>query len=135
MKATLLSLILAASAFAADSPGAGPLASTLEAWKQAMLKKDTAALDKMYSKDLSYTHSSAMTEDKAAAIAAIQKAPPKAIDFHETTTNVYGNTAVVHAKVDITNGENVTSKLKILMVWVKSGSAWQLVARQATKLP
>jgi len=135
MKATLLSLLLAATMFAADSPGTGPLASTLDAWKQAMLKKDTAALDRMYSKDLSYTHSSALTEDKAAAIAAVQKAPPKSIDVHETTTNLYGNTAVVKAKMDITNAENVTSKLSVLMVWVKSGPAWQLVARQATKLP
>jgi len=134
MKATLLSLILAAAAFAADAPNAGPLASTLDAWKQAMLKKDTAALDRMYSKDLTYTHSSALTEDKAAAIAAVQKAPPKAIEFHETTTHVYGNTAVVKAKVDITSAENVNNKLVILMVWVKSGATWQLVARQATKI-
>ena len=132
MKVTLLTLLLAVAAFAAD---AGPLSSTLEAWKQAMLKKDTAALQKMYHADLTYTHSSALTETKAEAIAAVAKASPKAIDYHDVTTKVYGNTAVLKGKFDITNDQNVTSHLVLLTVWLKSGSDWQLVARQATKLP
>jgi ketosteroid isomerase-like protein len=135
MKATLLALLLAVAALAADSPIAGPLAPTLETWRQAMLHKDGAALEKLYHKDLAYTHSSGLTENKAEAIAAVVKAPPKAVTIHSAATHVYGNTATVKAKVDITNAQDVTSKLDILMVFVKTGSDWQLAARQATKLP
>lgn len=131
MKVTLLSLLLTAAAFAAD----GPLDATLNAWKQAAIHKDGAALEKLYHKDLTYTHSSAKVENKAESIAAGMKAPPKAIEFLDPTTRVYGNTAIVKSKVDITNEKDVTSHLEILMVWLKSGSSWQLVARQATKLP
>ncbi len=121
------------AAFAADT--ANPLASTLEAWKKAMLSKDAAALQKMYHADLTYTHSSAMTETKAEAIAAVAKGSTKAIEYRDVTTKVYGNTAIMKGKFDITNDQNATSHLVILMVWTKSGSDWQLVARQATKLP
>ena len=68
MKLSLLGLILAVSAFAAGSSDAGPLAATMESWKQAMLHKDKATLDKLYHKDLAYTHSSAKTATKAEAI-------------------------------------------------------------------
>jgi hypothetical protein len=135
MKATLLSLTLALAAFAADAPTTGPLAATLDTWKQAMLHKDSATLEKLYHKDLTYTHSSALVENKTEAIAAAVKAPPKAINFHTADTHVYGNTATVKAKVDIVNAKDVTSKLDVLMVFVKSGADWQLVARQATKIP
>ncbi len=132
MKTTLLTLLLSVAAFAADS---GPLGSTLEAWKQAVLKKDAASLQKMYHADLTYTHSSAMTETKAEAIAAVAKGSTKAIEYRDITTKIYGKTAIMKGKFDITNDQNSTSHLVILMVWEKSGSDWQLLARQATKLP
>ena len=66
---------------------------------------------------------------------AAVKAPPNAIEFRKLTTHVYGNVATVKGLGDYTNAENVVSHLDILMVWLKSDSAWQLVARQAVKLP
>ncbi|HXJ44935.1 MAG TPA: nuclear transport factor 2 family protein [Bryobacteraceae bacterium] len=133
MKVLLLTFILALGAFAAE-PG-GELAPVLAAWKQAMLKGDAAALDKLYHKDLTYVHSSAKMENKAEAIAAATKSASKAIEYHDVTTRMLGSTAIVRGKFDLTNAQNVTSKLEILMVWTKSGAGWQLVARQATKLP
>jgi ketosteroid isomerase-like protein len=135
MKATLLAFLLAVAAFAADNSVSGPLGPTLESWRQAMLHKDAATLEKLYHKDLVYTHSSALTENKSQAIAAVVKAPPKVVTIHSADTHVYGNTATVKAKIDITNAQDAASKLDILMVFVKTGSDWQLVARQATKLP
>ena len=134
MKTLLLSLVLAAGALAADQPG-GEIAPVLASWKQALLKGDAAALDKLYHKDLTYVHSSAKMETKAEAIAASSKSIPKAFDVHDLTTRVYGNTAIVRGKYDLTNAQDGVSKLEILTVWIKTGSNWQLVARQATKLP
>lgn len=135
MKLALALLLLFVPAFAADNTK--EIAATIEKWKSAMLKGDAAALDKLYHKDLTYTHSSALVENKAVAIASATKAGglAKAIELRDTTTRVYGNTAIVETKGDFTNAAGVVNHLEVLLVWVKSPQGWQLVARQATKLP
>jgi ketosteroid isomerase-like protein len=138
MKTALTLLLLVIPAFAADSPKTDKdVLAALETWKQAMLKGDAATLDKLYNKDLAYTHSSAKTETKTESIENATKpgAIYKALEFHDLTTHVYGNTATVKGKIDITNGTGALSHLDVLMVWLKSPQGWQLVARQAVKLP
>jgi len=135
MKIAAALLFLTTTLFAAGSPDKEVLA-TVDAWKQAMLKGDAAALDKLYHPDLAYTHSSALVENKAEAIAhAIRPADmTKAIDIHQLTVHIYGNTAIVKGKMDMTS-TGAPTKLDVLMVWLKTGQGWQLVARQAVKLP
>jgi ketosteroid isomerase-like protein len=135
MKLALALLLLFVPVFAAD--GNHEISGVLDTWKAAMLKGDAATLDKLYHKDLSYTHSSALVENKSVAIASATKAGnlTKAIDLKDPTTHVYGNTAIVKTKADITNAAGTVSHLDVLMVWLKSPQGWQLVARQATKLP
>src|SRR4051794_20664572 len=89
---------------------AGPKAekdvlATLDAWKQATMKKDGAALEKLLHDDLTYSHSNGHNESKADVIKAVTtgKATVEAIDFSDTTVRVYGNTALVKGKVDIRN--------------------------------
>jgi ketosteroid isomerase-like protein len=128
------------SAVGPDAKVEKDVMAAMDAWKQATLKKDGAALDKILHADLTYSHSSAMTQSKADVIKAVTtgKATTEAIEFSDTTVRVYGKTALVKGKVDITNntdGKSTTSHLNILHVWVKGPQGWQLVARQATKLP
>ena len=55
----------------------------------------------------------------------------------EVRVRVYGNTALVRCKVDMTNstdGKSTTAHLNILHVWLKGPQGWQMVARQATRL-
>jgi ketosteroid isomerase-like protein len=135
MKIVLALLLLFVPVFAAE--GTNEVTAVLDSWKTAMLKGDAATLEKLYHKDLSYTHSSALVENKSAAIAAATKSGnvTKAIDLKDTTTHVYGNTAIVKTKADITNAAGSTVHVDVLMVWLKAPQGWQLVARQATKLP
>jgi ketosteroid isomerase-like protein len=66
------------------------------------------------------------------------KSKVEAIDFSDTTVRIYGKTALVKGTVDITNstdGKSTKSHLSILHVWIKDGQGWQMVGRQATKLP
>jgi len=112
----------------------------MDAWKQATMKKDRAALEKLLHPDLSYSHSSAKNETKADVIKAVTtgKSTVEAIDFINNTVRVYGNTALVKGKVDIKNnvdGKSTTANLDILHVWLKGPQGWQLVARQAVRLP
>ena len=127
------------SAAVTDSKADKEVLAAMDAWKQATLKKDAGALEKLLHDDLTYSHSSGKTETKADVIKSVTtgKATVEAIDFSGTTVRVYGNTALVKGKVDIrnnTDGKSTTANLNILHVWVKGPHGWQMVARQATRL-
>jgi ketosteroid isomerase-like protein len=135
MRFALVLLLSACSVLAADATQ--EVSAALDAWKSAVLKGDAATLDKLYHKDLTYTHSSALVESKPIAIASATKPGKlsKAIALRDVKIRVYGSTAVVNAKGDFTNAADTTNHLELLMVWMKSPAGWQLLARQATKLP
>jgi ketosteroid isomerase-like protein len=140
-------LILISTAFAfllvvrpAFAAGAGDKAvlAALDAWKEAMLKKDKAALEKIFHPDLSYTHSSALVETKEQAIPHIVNGEGwEAIEFSDTTVRMQGNVAIVNGKSDMhqrNKGKPTTiSKLVVLTVWVKGPHGWQMIARQAVR--
>jgi ketosteroid isomerase-like protein len=136
-------LLLSASVLSAagsDSKGEKDVLAAMDAWKQATMKKDKAALEKLLHPDLSYTHSSGKNETKADVIKSVTTgaATVEAITFTANTVRIYGNTALVKGKVDITNntaGKSTTSNLDILHVLVKGSQGWQLVGRQAIRLP
>ena len=128
------------SAASTDSKAEKDVLAAMDAWKQATMKRDGAALDKLLHPDLTYSHSSAMTQTKADVIKAVTtgKATVEDITFSDTTVRVYGNTALVKGKVDIVNntdGKSTPAHLNILHVWIKGPQGWQMVARQATRLP
>ena len=136
---TLLALAICSTAVFAAEPDKEVL-TAMDNWRKAMIAKDGAALEKLYAPDLSYTHSSGKNETKAEAIAAVVngKGKTEKIEFADSTVRVYGNTALVKCKVTLiasTDGKQATTNLNILHVWVKNSSGWQLVARQAIRLP
>jgi ketosteroid isomerase-like protein len=137
MKFVFALLVLMIPVYAADTKAEKEVTAAMDAWKQAMLKGDAAVLEKLYHPDLTYEHSTAKNESKAEAIAGA--AGPgmvlKGLELREITIRVYGNTALVKSKGDFTNAAGVLNHLDTLMVRLKTGSAWQLVARQSTKLP
>ena len=70
--------------------------ATLEAMAQASIKKDIAALDKIYSADLTYSHSSAFLQNKAEVLkAAAGKGITESETFHDNNIRIYGNVALV----------------------------------------
>ena len=123
---------------AADEKAASKeVTAAVETWRNAMLKGDAATLNKLLHPDLIYTHSSAKTETKAENIANATKPDgiSKSIEFHDAVVHVYGNTGIYKAKGEFTSAAGTVSHLDVLMVWVKTPNGWQMVARQATKLP
>ena len=127
---------MAASGLAAGSAEKDVLAA-VDAWKQAALKGDVAALGRIYHDGLQYTHSNGMTQNKAVAIAA-ETAPNgiyKGVEMRDVEVHVYGDTAILEYKLDLTHFAGDTAHLHEIMVWLKSPQGWQLVARHATKLP
>ena len=105
-------------------------------YADAMIAGDASMLGKLLADDLSYTHSSALQEDKAAVIKSVTSGKTKytAIDFKTSKARQFGNTVITNHEMLFTQPDHST-KVYVTMVWVKSGSGWQLVQRQATKLP
>ena len=106
-------------------------------WVNAVLKADKTALDKLLSPDLSYTHSSAKTQTKEEFITDATGGGTKyeAIDFEGTKLRQYGNPVVVTHNATIKSVPTGTSHLYITEVWAQQNGRWQMVSRQATKLP
>ena len=107
------------------------------AWKDAVLKADRPALEKLVAGDLSYTHSSGKTQTKEQFIAEATGGALhyKAIDFESSLVRQYGSTVVITHPTTITTTETGTSHLYIIEVWAKLQGRWQLASRLATKLP
>jgi hypothetical protein len=130
-------LFLAALSLSAATPDAKTekeVMDTLNAYRSAMMSKDTAALNKIFADEMTYSHSSALHQTKAEVIDSLKTSTYDAIDFKNTKIQVYGNTATVKTDADFkTNGSLV--KLNVLHVFVKGKQGWQLVARQAVRYP
>lgn len=134
--------LLAAAMLQAATPDAKTekdVLAALDTYKQALLKKDAAALTKVLADDVTYTHSSNLHENKAAVIESLKNTTVyESIEFKDPKVRVYGNTALVKTDAEFrnNNGGTVTPiKLNILHVFVKGSQGWQLVARQATRYP
>jgi hypothetical protein len=136
---SVFALVLSLRPALAAGPGDKAVLAALDTWKEAMLKKDRAALEKIFHPDLSYAHSSAMVETREQAIPHIvDSAGWEAIEFADTTVRLQGKVAIVNGKTDMhqRGKDKVTiSKLIVLTVWVKGSQGWQMIARQAVRRP
>jgi len=135
----ILSAVIGQPAFAASS-GEKAVLAALDNLKEAMLKKDRAALEKIFHPDLTYGHSSATVETKAQAIAhMVEGLGWEAIELADTTVRLQGNVAIVNGKADLhqryQDKPTTVAKLLVLTVWVKGPQGWQLIARQAVRRP
>ena len=107
---------------------------------QAVLNADMPTLYAIYAEDFFYNVAggTSLTRSEylpryASGEIKVTKAVGEGRDIR-----VYGDTALVSGivHVDVTiKGENRNLHLRYLNVWVKRGSGWVLVARQATNLP
>lgn len=115
--------------------------ATLEAMAKATIAKDVATLDKIYSDDITYAHSSALTENKATVLKNVQgPSVAEFMKFSDTTIRIYGDTAVAKGIVDFRNGrpgKMLDNHLNVLWVLVRRPQGphgWQIVARQTTRI-
>jgi ketosteroid isomerase-like protein len=140
MACGVVMLAAAVSAAPADPKDEKAVMSTLEAMAKATISKDVATLDKIYSDDLTYSHSSALTENKARVLQNVKGANvAEFMKFSEMTVRTYGNVALAKGICDFRNGapgKMTDNHLNILWVLVKGPGphGWQIVARQTTRI-
>ena len=106
----------------------------------AMLKADATALEKLLAPELSYTHSNAAVQDKAAFINDIKTGAIKYLMMEPTDikARIFGNMAIVTGGASvhvIQNGNDLTFKIRYTNAHINRGGSWQMVAWQATRLP
>src|ERR1035441_2485702 len=112
----------------------------MDAWKQAMIHRDSAGLEKYLHEGVIYSHSDGHTrQNKAEAIAAVMSGKPSidAMEFPDPTVKVFGDTALVKGRLDITtsqDGKSSTGHVDVLHVWINGPGGWRMVARPGTKI-
>ena len=125
----------------ANSPDTKAVMATLESMAKATIEKDVAALGRIYGDEVTYEHSSGLTETKEQVLKNIQ-GPSKAefMKFTQTNIRVYGDVALAKGIVDFRNGQPgqmLDNHLDILWVMVRRSQGphgWQIVARQTTRI-
>ncbi|MDN3549121.1 nuclear transport factor 2 family protein [Mucilaginibacter aquaedulcis] len=145
LKATMcLSLVIIVNmqkTLAQSSKSIAEITQATEQLRKAMVDADTITLEKLASSELSYGHSSGKVQSKKEFISDIATGVSDfvSIDLTDQTVKIVGNTATVrHIFSAATNDKGKgpgTVKLSILLVWIKNKGDWQLLARQAVKIP
>lgn len=138
IKTILCFLAVACLAVAASAPKEEKeVLAAMDVFKNALINKDGAALEKLLSPDLAYVHSGGQFQTKAEVIDSVVKgkAAIERLDFSDTSVRIYGNTALVRGRVELWHNKNTVIPMNILHVWVNGANGWQLVSRQATRLP
>jgi ketosteroid isomerase-like protein len=138
-------LLLAATLVVSFWPGAAAAAEdeirALEKeWSQAVIAGDIAKVDALLGKDLIYGHASGIVESKDQYMTKLRGRAQvyEAIEYHDMTAKMYGDTAVVHGHVRMagkTKGEPFNNEVMMLHVWVKRNGRWLLAAHETAQMP
>ena len=108
----------------------------------AMVKVDEAALNRLLSDDLIYTHSNANTQTKAQFIGDLKSGAIKYVSVTPSDSDwkvrIYGNVAIVSgvAAVNvIDHGTDLKFKIRYTNSHVNRNNSWQMVNWQSTRFP
>jgi ketosteroid isomerase-like protein len=116
------------------------VSASVESLRKAMVDADKSALEKLTDVKLSYGHSGGKIEDKPTFVNNIVsgKSDFLTIELADQTIAVSGSTAIVRHVLNATTNDNGKAgevHLNVLLVWVKEGAQWKLLARQAVHVP
>lgn len=140
-----LVFVLAALAALAPRPAAADEAEKAVATAHdkriaATIAGDPAALGALMTDDLSYTHSSGVTESKAEFLTGLKsgKYLYREITPRERRIRVHGDSAIVSGPAHIViepGGKRTEIDLYFSEVYVKQGGRWLMALWQSTRLP
>ena len=118
------------------------LKSAMADLDKAMINKDERALTQLLNADLSYGHSNGWVQTKTELINDLKSGKLTYSKIENTTVTIAAinsNWATIRTNTNATGssgtGSSFDLKLHVLQVWLKTKNGWQLIARQATKLP
>ena len=140
LPALAIGLLGVVPAFAASADEEA-VAKAVEAFRAAQVAADAKAFDALCAAELSYSHSDARVEDKAAFIANATNGKSKflSLKYDDPKIRVVGDAAIVRfhwvgESEAVADGKKSSTNLHILMNWQKQGADWKLLTRASTKL-
>ena len=107
------------------------------ALKNALIDKDSIALNDLLASDATYGHTNGLIQAKAQLIRSVvsKEQDYKAITPSDMNIRIYDNTGIVTMKSAVNmiyQGQPLDMKMYVTLVWIKKNK-WQLVARQSVK--
>ena len=144
---TLIAMLMLVSAGAASAQDCTGAITADEAMKAetaryaAQTSNDFAAMDKLFGADLTYNHSSAVSDDKAKYIDAMRSGRTKYRKMApnpDVKTRTYGCIAIITgtAVYEVTaGGQDRTVPLRFTAIWAKRPSGLEFVSWQSTGIP
>ena len=141
MKKFLFILLIGLSpifSFAQDnSPKQTEVMMRMLVLRNALINKDSVALDDVLASDVSYGHTSGLIQTKPQLIRSVMS---KEQDYQniipsDMNIRIYDNTGVVTMKSTVImnyQGKPLNMDMYVTLVWIKKNK-WQLVARQSVK--
>jgi Domain of unknown function (DUF4440) len=123
----------------AQSKQEAAVAKAVEKLRLAMISANPDDLRSISSTQLSYGHSGGTVENQEQFIEKLKSGQSDfiTIELKNQTINVTGKVAIVRHELHSTNNDNNKPgdvHLRILLVWLKEGKEWKLLARQAVKM-
>ena len=106
----------------------------------AMTGSDLATLENLLADTLTYTHSSAVVDDKTSYIESIRSGRVKylKVERFDTHSQVYGDTVITtgRARIDVqVGGVERHLNMRYANVWIKTPKGWQFALWQSTPIP
>jgi ketosteroid isomerase-like protein len=138
MKSCTLILIAGAACLAAATDA--EIVQAEKGWAKAVIARDLAALERIYTPELVYAHSTGNVETLKMYLSRLREGKQRydAIQFERHLVKVYAGAAVSHSIVRMM-GKNdsgpFNDHLMMIHLWVKQGGDWRLAAHQTTKIP
>jgi hypothetical protein len=140
-----LAMVLPAAATAQNGSMGKPEQQVLQAEKDrfaAMVKVDEAALNKLLSDDLTYTHTSALMQTKKEFIDSLKGGTIKYLSVTPTEADwkvrIVGGVAIVNGAAAvhvIDHGNDLSFKIRYTNIHTNRAGYWQMMAWEATRFP
>lgn len=138
--AVLLSATFMLSALSlAASPQEDVLAAVTN-YRQALVKKDIAALEKIWTDDYTFINGHGEVQTKADRIAEIKSGHSSVTSIKnegEPKISIHGETALIFTRITLVgkySGREVSGEFRSLHVWINDHGHWRLVTNQLTPI-
>jgi len=140
--ALLATLLFSINAFAGtcDNVTADEALKAEDARYAAQMSNDFAAMEKMFSPDLVYTHTSSVVDNKQSYIDSMRsgKVVYKVMRRSDVQVRTFGCIAILtgNGNFDVNvNDKDVNVLLRFTSIWQKKDGAMQYVSWQSTRIP
>jgi ketosteroid isomerase-like protein len=114
------------------------LEKRFQEYADALTKRDTAALDKIWASDYTFVNPRGALVTKAERMANIKSGATefKSINRKQDKVTLHGDIAIAIGRVTLEgtkySGQESSGEYRYMNVWRKTGGQWQLLANQIT---